>query len=647
MSLKKKILGGALLLDLLFATLFSVTSYVVSSRRFFDQFRGFHSISVHSAAVLIDGSKHAEFRSAASLKDPEFKRMLDALRDTLKKNPNLTFLYTLNYDPAKDQFQYAVDATEVAQDLIWLESPEISLVYFLSDDRPAVRYDEVVHTSDFAVEVEGRSNRISFEGQKLLLNGETLLERIPGPDLKVKTSAGNVAIGSEAVRVRAGEREFLLTTSRKGEPGSIPGTPFVDNPAVVSLLQKLIREERDHVDEQITQNSYGEYLSGYGIIRRADGRPTGILGMDVSAASIRSFKRDLAVSSALVFLVTFVVIGVVSLIFAAALVRPLMNLTQAVQRIGEGDLDARVSVDRRDEIGRLAAGVNEMAQRIGTVTGELLQTNEAFSRFVPASFLEHLGKSSILDVNLGDQTRKHMTVLFTDVRSFTTMSEAMTPEENFNFINSLLSRLGPVVRDHSGFIDKYIGDAVMALFPGSARDAVRAAVAMQHEVQRLNERRVQSGYEPVAIGVGVHSGELMLGVVGESMRYDGTVISDAVNVASRIESLTKRTGSQILITESVYAQSGGEFGLRFIGHLRVKGKTAKTPVYEVFDSEEEAVREKKAATRAAFEDAVARFEAKGFTEAARLFSSISAENPGDRAARIYLEACQKAAARAA
>lgn len=645
MSLRKKILAGALILDLLFSGLFSLTSYFISSRRFFDQFREFHLISVRSASVLIDARKHSAFRSAESVKDPEFIRMLAALRSTLKQNRNLTFLYTLNYDAESNRFMYAVDATEVETDLIWLESPEISLVYFVKDGLPAVRYNETVHTDTFAAEIAGKKYELKFDGPRLYLNGDLLLELEDASALRVRTSAGTVTPGSSERSVNASGIEFLLTTSRKGDPGSVPGSPFIENKETTELIHRLVRENKDHVDSEIALNSYGEYLSGYGLIRDGNGNPTGILGMDVSADSIRSFKKELAVSSALVFLLTFIVIGVVSLIFAAAIVRPLTKLTQAVQKIGEGDLDARVDVARKDEIGKLAAGVNEMAQRIGTVTGELLQTNEAFSRFVPGSFLEHLGKTSILDVRLGDQTLKQMTVLFTDVRSFTTLSEKMTPEDNFNFINSLLSRIGPVVRDHGGFIDKYIGDAVMALFPGSPRDAVTAAIAMQKEVEKLNVHRADSGYEPVAIGVGIHTGDLMLGVVGEAMRYDGTVISDAVNVASRIESLTKKVGSQILITEAVRAAAGNGFGMRFVGSLRVKGKTLKTPVYEVYDSESESSRIKKDEDRSEFERGVALFEGKKYAEAAGLFRRLSERNPADQAAGIYLRASSQGALR--
>ncbi|WP_445240301.1 adenylate/guanylate cyclase domain-containing protein [Microcoleus vaginatus] len=108
-----------------------------------------------------------------------------------------------------------------------------------------------------------------------------------------------------------------------------------------------------------------------------------------------------------------------------------------------------------------------------------------------------------------------MTVLFSDIRSFTTISEAMTPQENFSFINSYLSRVSPVIRAHQGFIDKYIGDAIMALFPESADDAVRAAVEMQKQVIIYNQDRLRSNYPLIVIGIGLHAGHLMLGTIGE------------------------------------------------------------------------------------------------------------------------------------
>ena len=124
---------------------------------------------------------------------------------------------------------------------------------------------------------------------------------------------------------------------------------------------------------------------------------------------------------------------------------------------------------------------NELLARIKTHI-RLAKINAAYGRFVPHDFLRFLGHESIVDVRLGDQIQKEMTVLFSDIHSFTTISETMTPQENFSFINSYLSRVSPVIRAHQGFIDKYIGDAIMALFPESADDAIMAAVEMQKQV---------------------------------------------------------------------------------------------------------------------------------------------------------------------
>ena len=190
---------------------------------------------------------------------------------------------------------------------------------------------------------------------------------------------------------------------------------------------------------------------------------------------------------------------------------------------------------------------NELLARIKTHI-ELSKINIAYGRFVPREFLRFLERESIVDVRLGDQVLKEMSILFADIRSFTTLSEGMSPEENFNFLNSYLSRVGPVIRNRRGFIDKYIGDAVMALFPESADDALQAAIAIQKEVAIYNRYRQKSGYRAIAIGIGLHRGSLMLGTIGEEQRMESTVISDAVNLASRLEELTKVYGVSILIS---------------------------------------------------------------------------------------------------
>jgi class 3 adenylate cyclase len=262
----------------------------------------------------------------------------------------------------------------------------------------------------------------------------------------------------------------------------------------------------------------------------------------------------------------------------------------------------------------------------------------AYSRFVPREILQVLGKESIAQVKLGDQAQRDMTVLFSDIRSFTSLSEEMTPQENFNFINAYLGRVSPIIRKHHGFIDKYIGDAIMALFPGPTDEAVAAAVGMQQEVVRYNVHRAAQGYQPIQIGVGLHRGSVMLGTVGEAKRMEGTVISDAVNLASRLEDLTKTYGASIVISEKTLfsLESPARYNFRFLDKVKVKGKTHLVSVFEIFDGDPGELIELKLKTRPDFEKGLRHYHNQEFREAITYFNNVLELNPEDKAAQVYL-----------
>ena len=273
----------------------------------------------------------------------------------------------------------------------------------------------------------------------------------------------------------------------------------------------------------------------------------------------------------------------------------------------------------------------------------LAKINTAYGRFVPHDFLHFLQRESIVDVKLGDQVQNNMTILFADIRSFTTLSEGMTPEENFNFINEYLSLVSPVIRTHNGFIDKYIGDAVMALFPESADDAVRGAVAMQKQVKLYNERRQERGEVAIAIGIGLHTGSLMLGTIGSEERMESTVISDAVNLASRLEGLTKLYGSSILISEQTLSHLSHPetYKYRFLDRVAVKGKKVAVGVFEVYDADPAPAVELKQQTTAIFEEGLQLYARQKFADAQQLFEKICRINPQDRAAQLYGQRCDR------
>jgi two-component system sensor histidine kinase ChiS len=273
---------------------------------------------------------------------------------------------------------------------------------------------------------------------------------------------------------------------------------------------------------------------------------------------------------------------------------------------------------------------------------QLSRINMALSQFVPLEFLQLLEKDSIIDVQLGDCMQKQMAVLFADIRSFTTMSETMSPKENFEFINAYLGQVSPVIRKYNGFIDKYIGDAIMALFPKTVDDAVRASVEMHKQLGIFNQNRVKNNLQPIKVGIGLHKGSLMLGTIGEKKRMEGTVISDAVNLASRLEGLTKIYGTSILLSDDILnaLEEPEQYHYRFLGKVRVKGKNASVRVFEVLDSEPDEVRKKKIALKSKFNQAIEIYYKKKFKSALKQFKSVLMDLPQDSVSHFYSERCE-------
>jgi two-component system sensor histidine kinase ChiS len=269
--------------------------------------------------------------------------------------------------------------------------------------------------------------------------------------------------------------------------------------------------------------------------------------------------------------------------------------------------------------------------------------NTQLAPFVPREFLTILNKDSVSELKLGDHTEQEMTIFFSDIRRFTDLSEQLTPKESFAFINSYLSRIVPEIIKNDGFVDKYIGDAILALFPqaNGADMAVRTAISIQARVQEYNLHRANCGYRPLSMGIGLHTGTLMVGVVGVKDRMQNTVISDAVNLASRLESITKVFGVSLAISEETFKKLSdpGSYKYRFIGKVRVKGKSAPVSVFEIFDGIDPVLQERKIKANMFFEEGMFHYYQKSYSEALMDFRKVREILPNDGASAFYMDAC--------
>lgn len=288
---------------------------------------------------------------------------------------------------------------------------------------------------------------------------------------------------------------------------------------------------------------------------------------------------------------------------------------------------------RAAEQARIAQAASELALQ------EQVKANENLRRFVPEDFLGLLGVARFDALSAGIGQRHEVTILFADVRGFTTRSEQLGPEGIFQFINACLARFEPVVRRHGGFVDKFIGDAVMAIFPGDANAGALAAADIQAEVISFNAAR-PNAQAPLAVGVGVHRGAVILGTIGVAERMEVTAIGDAVNVAARLESLTKALGVAALASED--AAAGGSVGARRVGAVRVKGRATPVELFELLEcvpSQDE--RRQKEATADRFQRGLRSFVQGDVTRAREHFAACVEDAPLDRVAELYLQRCER------
>lgn len=273
---------------------------------------------------------------------------------------------------------------------------------------------------------------------------------------------------------------------------------------------------------------------------------------------------------------------------------------------------------------------------------KIFELNKAYERFVPHEFLNLLEKKSITDVQIGDHTQKDMTVLFCDIRDFTSITEKMTPGESFAFINDFLQRMEPEITKHSGFIDKYIGDAIMAIYH-KPDDAIESGLGILKALNRFNQARLLNHQKPIRVGIGINSGPLMLGTVGSKIRIEGTVVSDVVNLASRIEGLTKIYNVPLVVTDDSLSRldSPEHFSMRRIAITTVKGKRKPVIIYEVFSYESAATIQLKSDTKDVFEEGLDSYLKMHYEKAKEKFYNVLQINKNDKIAKIYYQECQR------
>ncbi len=269
----------------------------------------------------------------------------------------------------------------------------------------------------------------------------------------------------------------------------------------------------------------------------------------------------------------------------------------------------------------------------------LLHLNKATSRFVPNDFIKSLGRENITEVKLGDQVERKVTIFFSDIRGYTQIAESMSPEQNFKLVSSLNQRLGPIIAENEGFINQYLGDGIMAIFSEQSHKALDAAIKIQQLLLNYNKERKQKNRQPIKVGIGLHSGSLIMGIIGDAKRMDAATIADSVNTTSRIENLNKFYGTNILMSGDaleLLSEERDNYHFRNLGKVLLRGKKVPVNIYECFNGDPPSQIQLKQQTKADFEKALSLYFAKSFSEATKILENILHENPDDEPARLFL-----------
>ncbi len=469
-------------------------------------------------------------------------------------------------------------------------------------------------------------------------------------DTLLKTLDGNMEYWSDVYDLR------LCAPDDNGEAMIVADSrriavPFADADEDIDLsqLEEYISDETSDVSVfniTLEDNDRNYILPKYGAdviiavapVYTSDDEISAYLILSTDEFSLQGTQLTL-ISIILQAIAPYMVILVVLIsVISAVLSLRIRKATKTVIKIADGDLSARINNRSGDELGEICCQVNTMASNLEVIFDEKDKNEQFYYKFVPEKFCELLGKEKITDLALGDAESREFTVLFCDIRSFSINSEMLTAKENFEFVNVIYGIAGPIIREYGGFVDKYIGDAVMALFE-SPDAAVQAGIRLYHDIVIQPETAHKLNVRDINIGIGIHTGMARIGIVGEDERLSGTVISDTVNISSRLESLTKAYHTAMLISKDTVDRMKDPDSLnkRYVGMVQVAGVNDVNALYEVLDCLGDEERAKRTANKEDFKEAVRLFHLGRRNEAAQLLDDLRSSGRSDDVTEMYRE----------
>lgn len=406
------------------------------------------------------------------------------------------------------------------------------------------------------------------------------------------------------------------------------------------MVKAAVSDGKVRSDE--AYNSTGQYMYAVAPMYNAKGKVVGFFEIDSPMNEFEAYEKDsvnriLKISLPIIFIMI-----VIFFIITYNSLRSIQEVRRAAGEIASGKWDTEVNVKSKDEVEELGYGFNAMSKHIKNYILQITELSESYYRFVPQQYLSMLGKESILDVHLGDEVKCNMSILVLNIRDFSALSETMSPEENFAFINSFLKDISPLIEKNNGFIDKFKGSGIIVLFPDDGVNPVNTSLQITKKLRHFNKNIKNKIKGEVDVGIGIHKGSLMLGIVGDKKRLEGSVISDNMNLTNTLEEISQKLGAVILVTEEIIKDiENKNYKHRFLGFVGFEGKEKPIRIYDLYEGDKEEIRETKDKTKKLFEEGVKLYQDKDFYNARSNFLKVVKRDDEDKAAKIYFFLCDK------
>jgi adenylate cyclase len=395
---------------------------------------------------------------------------------------------------------------------------------------------------------------------------------------------------------------------------------------------------------ELTSDNWGDWMDTIGPLYDSKGNIVALIEIGTDLYTFNEQNTQLfykMIRGIIIILLLFIIIFVIATYI-------LMIFANAFKRVAYENQKVNINLKNnpfgiKDEIGNPGFGFTKLSEYVLNYINEIINLNKSYHRFVPEQFLHCLQKGDVTKIQLGDQIQKNMTILFLNIKSYTSLSQNMDPKEYLDFINSYLNKIGPVIVKYHGFIEKYNDGTLIALFPHEADNAINSALSIIDKFKSINDRRSKQGQIQINAGMGIHSGSLVLGVIGEHDRIEGTIISDNVGLASRLEELSRILGTSVIVSQLAVESTRHreKFIYRYLGKIRSSGKNDSIGIFEILDAYPDDRKALRVRTKDIFESGIMLYQQKKFHEAATKFTTMLSFDKNDDASILYLSICEK------